>query len=361
MKIKTFTVPVLQKMSSLKKTAEEQNLKFNQPQPPESEEDTVGMDDSVSVEICEEKEPDGPVPRRIVLRKSRRISNLMGSGNSTNEDEEREKIEAARKKLKEEEVKMAKIHDEEWKKIEAAKRELNEEKEKISKKKEEIVDEQAPADTVKKSSRKRKLSPEPERKEKTYKKSPKLRLKDFSTLAKESTEDEIKIIDISDEEDSKDDQAKERRDLKKFLRKIRKLLAKLNRKSQFPDVDDNLLSNLVSKFFIEAVKSYKMNNEISSSSVGISMTEDVKTEIVRKMDLFLEIRKYVEKELMKYRASEKNFSEKSSSLSLEFLHDIIESKIVFHRKLASKDVMLTADNKLWIANQVEWKMAQISS
>ena len=51
-----------------------------------------------------------------------------------------------------------------------------------------------------------------------------------------------------------------------------------------------------------------MNNEISSSSVGISLyTVDVKTEIVQKMDLFLEIRKYIQKELMKYRASEKNF------------------------------------------------------
>ena len=55
----------------------------------------------------------------------------------------------------------------------------------------------------------------------------------------------------------------------------------------------------------------------------------------------------------------KKLVEKCSSLSLEFLDAIIESQKMFHNKLVSKD--LTGDHKLWIANQVRFKMAQTSS
>ena len=101
----------------------------------EEEENSEEEDESEEEQDSDEdeEEEDSEERGQPMLRRSRRISNLVGSGSST--IEEWEKIEVARKELNEEREQIIRMKDDEWMKIEAAKKELREEKEKMSKRK----------------------------------------------------------------------------------------------------------------------------------------------------------------------------------------------------------------------------------
>ena len=160
------------------------------------------------------------------------------------------------------------------------------------------------------------------------------------------------IIEILDDEDSKGeaDRAAEEKDLKKFQPEVHRFLAELIRKTN--PANENVPSSLGSKLYTESVESYRMNN---GNAIGIAMTKEVKKAIALKFFLFMEIRNTVEYHLRNHLTIDKKATEVCTSFSLEFLHDIIESKKAFENKLVSKD--LTGDHKLWIANQVKFKMA----
>ena len=69
---------------------------------------------------------------------------------------------------------------------------------------------------------------------------PRLRLKDFSTLAKDFSPTMDEIIVIIEEEDSNKERAEETRDLQKFRREVFAFLEELYRKSNLPDVESLL-------------------------------------------------------------------------------------------------------------------------
>ena len=216
--------------------------------------------------------------------------------------------------------------------------------------------ERVSSDSVKKSSRKRKMSPEPVQESKKGRKeervaaktTPSLRLKDFSTLAEDFSSTKYENIEKIDVEDIKRRvmERKEKREMNKFQGEVLEFLAELYRKSSLPD-DEQVLSSLGSKFSDESLESYILNH---GTVIGISMSKEVKKSIVLKFFIFLEIRNTVVNTL---NTSGKKFFE-TSSLSLEFLDKIIESKKVFDKKF-SKD--LTGDHKLWIANQIKFRGA----
>ena len=395
-KTKPVKVNVLQKLSSLREEVEKQNIKFNLT--PEVE--------------CEAQDPASPEP--AVAGRSRKKNNQNQAENKMKKEpnssaqisqkkewdkinEEWKKIEAARKELNDEKEQILKMKthiDEERSKLEEEKMQIDEEWGNLHEKKEKMlrdlkvqsvrkseddisiveddvtIIEESPekptrsrhvsSDSLKTPSRKRKMSQKPAKESNKKRKeakemareTPRLQLRDFSTLVKEicPSEGADEIIEVHDEEDSNDD-AEEQRDLKTFEIEVHRFLADLYKKSNPPG--ENLSSSLGSKFYNESVESYKMNN---GSAIGIAMTKEVKKAIVLKFFLFLEIRKTVEHNL---KNSSTIIDKKSISLlSLEFLHDIIESKRVFDEKLVSKD--LTEDQKLWITNQIKFKTADLS-
>ena len=122
---------------------------------------------------------------------------------------------------------------------------------------------------VKESKKRRKEASE------TTEETPRLRLKDFSTLAKElsPTKESEEIIELSDEEDSRDEaeRASEERDLKRFQCQVNGFLAELYKKSNSPD--EHLQSSLASKLYNESVETYRANN---GTAIGIAMTREVK-------------------------------------------------------------------------------------
>ena len=314
-------------------------------------------------------------------------------------NDQKEKIEAVKKELNDEEEKLAEERsklneekmqiDEEWGSLHEMKEKMLRESESQSNRKDKdditivvdddddvvtFVEEVTPkksvrskhdsSGSVEKSSRKRKRSSESVKKSKkgreeareNAKEGPRLRLKDFSLLAKEFSSTEDEIIEIIEEEDSPNDLvgAQERRDLKKFKREVLGFLPELYRRSMLPE---SFSVPLGEKFYNESVEAYVMNN---GTGVGISMTKEIKKSILLQIFILAEIRSIVELQLKNH---SKKFTETFSSLSLEFLSlefldNIIESKKLFDKKV-SKD--LTGDHKQWIANQIKYKIAQLGS
>ena len=212
------------------------------------------------------------------------------------------------------------------------------------------------------SLRKRKTEDMKETKSKiarTAERLPRLRLRDIATLtetAEVSLNEADEIIEVSDEEEEKDDEDHEL-ELQKFQRDVSELLKKLyNRNPQIlSDQQDagNLLSLLGKKFYEDFLESHK---RFHGTSRGILLTRELERNIFDRFFLFLEIKMTVNHHLKKHFVyGTKKFHVQSTELSMEFLDYIMESKRIMDRTLPIKK--LSGDNKLWIANQIKFKLS----